>query len=192
MKGCRPLTDDEAQAVFEALGKNLHASRDRALFVLGERTGFRISELLSLRVGDVWQHGRIPDEIAVARQYMKKKREGRKVLLHEKAKEALQIWLEKLGTQNPARFLFPSSQAGNKPLNRRTAWQMLKKAYAACGFTGKLATHTMRKIFAKRMLKNTGGDLIALQKLMGHADINSTVQYIEVDEEKMRSAILKS
>ena len=36
----------------------LIAKHDKALFLLGINSGFRISELLSLRVGDVWQAGR--------------------------------------------------------------------------------------------------------------------------------------
>jgi site-specific recombinase XerD len=39
--------------------RGIYAARDRALFLLGVKTGYRISELLSLRVGDVWQQGSI-------------------------------------------------------------------------------------------------------------------------------------
>ena len=47
--------------------------RDRCLFIVGIHTGFRVAELLSLTVGDVWQHNRIPDHVTVRRCHMKRK-----------------------------------------------------------------------------------------------------------------------
>ena len=65
MKGCRPLTDPEIALVSRSFG-GTYALRDRAWFILGLKTGFRIAELLSLRVGDVWQHGRVVDQLTSA------------------------------------------------------------------------------------------------------------------------------
>ena len=52
MKGCRALTADEVARVSQAF-RGTYAVRDRALFVLRIKTGLRIAELPSLRVGDV-------------------------------------------------------------------------------------------------------------------------------------------
>ena len=58
MRGCRPPTEPEVEAALACLeGEN--GARDRALFLLGVRSGFRISEILSLRVRDVVQAGRV-------------------------------------------------------------------------------------------------------------------------------------
>jgi integrase len=72
--------------------------RDRALFLLGVKTGFRVSELLALRVGDVSQHERIVDiiTITVARRHMKRKSEGQTVVVHAEAQTALQVWITQL------------------------------------------------------------------------------------------------
>jgi integrase len=51
MKGCRPLTDEEITLLSRSFG-GTYAARDRALFILGLKSGFRISALLSLRVGE--------------------------------------------------------------------------------------------------------------------------------------------
>ena len=88
MKGARPLTDSEVLQVSNSF-RGRYALRDRALFVLGIKTGLRISELLSLAVGGVLQHGRIVDRVHVQRRHMKRKTEGRTVLLHPEAQEAL-------------------------------------------------------------------------------------------------------
>ena len=56
MKGTRPLDNDEIRRVSAAF-TGIFATRNRGLFMLGVSTGGRISELLSLRVGDVYQNG---------------------------------------------------------------------------------------------------------------------------------------
>ena len=57
MKGTRPLDNDEIRRVSGCF-TGTFAVRNRGLFMLGVSTGGRISELLSLRVGDVWQNGK--------------------------------------------------------------------------------------------------------------------------------------
>jgi integrase len=191
MKGCRPLTDDEVASVLA----RIRSARDRALFLVGVRTGFRISELLSLTVADVYQNGKLTDRISVARRNMKKKREGRTVALHPEAREALRKWVKRLrarGHKAPETFVFRSREGGNSPITRKSAWRMLKAAYAAAGLTGKLGTHTMRKTFAKRVHKALGNDLLKTQKALGHASVESTVSYLDVDGGEIEDAILKS
>src|SRR5262245_32648482 len=101
MRGCRPLSDDEVKVI----GKSFHGTfkeRNKALFIVGIRTGFRISELLSLTVADVCQHGKIVDSLTVERRHMKGGKAGktssRTVPLHPEARAALSVWLEVLTT----------------------------------------------------------------------------------------------
>ena len=56
MKGTRPLDNDEIQRVSTCFTGTFE-TRNRGLFMLGVSTGGRISELLSLQIGDVWQNG---------------------------------------------------------------------------------------------------------------------------------------
>ena len=55
MKGTRPLDNDEIRLVSACFSGTFEA-RNRGLFLLGVSTGGRISELLSLRIGDVYQN----------------------------------------------------------------------------------------------------------------------------------------
>jgi integrase len=50
MKGCRPFSDEEVKLIAKSFGGR-YATRNKALFILGVRSGFRISEMLSLTVG---------------------------------------------------------------------------------------------------------------------------------------------
>ena len=56
MKGTRPLDNDEIRRVSTCF-TGTFAVRNRSLFMLGVSTGGRISELLSLSIGDVYQNG---------------------------------------------------------------------------------------------------------------------------------------
>jgi integrase len=194
MKGCRPLTEDEVMLVQRSFG-GVYADRDKALFLLGVKSGFRISELLSLHVGDVWQHGRLVDRVTVERRHMKNQREGRTVLPHPEAKAALATWLLTL-RQMPGcmalTFVFRSRKGVNRPISKVQAWWILHEAVTTNELTGKVGTHTMRKTFANRVYHQLNHDLVKTQRAMGHKNINSTVAYLSFVEDEIDAAILAS
>ena len=192
MKGCRPLTEAEVEAVLSALAGPF-ALRDRALFLLGVKSGFRISELLSLRLLDVMRAGRLLDRVGVARRNMKKKVEGRTVLLHPDARAALELWVEELRSQGymtSDTFVFQSRKGRNAALSRVQAYRILQAAYGAAGVEGQTGTHSMRKTFANNVHERLGRDLLKTQKALGHRNINSTVSYLSFQQEEIDEAIL--
>lgn len=195
MKGCRPLSDTEIASILKVLDRGTFPKRDRALFLLGLRSGFRISELLSLTLGDVYQNGQFVDRISVSRKFMKKKLEGRTVMLHPEAKKALEqlvLELESRGRGTSKQVLFCSREGMNEAMDRRSAWHMLRAASKKCGITGKIGTHCMRKTFAKKVHEKLGKDLMKTQKALGHKQITSTTSYLSFNEEDVDDAILKS
>ena len=192
MKGCRPLTTEEVDLVSKSFG-GTYAKRDTALFLLGVKSGFRISELLSLRLGDVIQRGRIVDRVRVQRRHMKKKTEGRTVLLHPDAKAALAKWVDELQDAGPTSrntYLFRSRKGRNRPISRIHAWRAIREAYESNELRGPLGTHSMRKTFANRVYDALEHDLVKTQRALGHKNINSTVQYLSFREEEIDAAIL--
>jgi len=50
----------------------------------------------------------------------------------------------------------------------------------------------MRKTFANRLYERLGHDLFKTQKALGHQNVNSTVQYLQVDQNEINAAILAS
>jgi site-specific recombinase XerD len=191
MKGCRPLTEEEVSLVSKSFS-GPYAARDKALFVMGLKTGFRISELLSLKVGDVWQYGQCVERVSVQRKAMKGKREGRTVALHPLAREALENWLRQLhrltvvSEQTPL-FL---SRVHGRAISRVQAWQILKAAFEANELQGKLATHSMRKTFAGKVYDKLGHDLYRTQQALGHSNITVTVRYLSFRQEEIDQAVL--
>jgi integrase len=201
MKGCRPLTDTEVTRVLTTLGGRC-ALRDRALFLLGVKSGFRISELLSLRWGDVVQHGQLVERVTVVRRHMKQQREGRTVLLHPDARRALAAWHQACagpGALPAERFIFKSRTGANRAMSRRQALRLLTAVYQAHGFTGKVATHSMRKTFANKVYQHfcrrrAAGEPLdpfrLTSKALGHRHINSTDHYLSFLEAEIDQAIL--
>ncbi len=188
----RPLNDVEIKSVLGSF-EGPYANRDKALFLLGIKSGFRISELLSLRAGNILHSGRIVDRVTVARRHMKKKTEGRTVLLHPEAKAALVEWLGELGKVQPVEcetYVFLSRKGDNKPVSRIHAWRVLHDVFQRKDLEGKLGTHSMRKTFASKVYEALGFDLVKTQKALGHKNINSTAQYLSFREEEIDQAIL--
>lgn len=203
MKGMRPFTDREIAALSRQLGRRRDGARDVALLTLGIQTGFRISELLSITLSDLVVDGRIAEQISVARRHMKKQFEGRTVRLAPGTRERLADWIDELGRrgyQAADDFVFQSRVAGNRAISKSHAWNIVHRAARACGITGPIGTHSMRKTFADRMYAvfekkykgkdTTGmGALRAVSKSLGHANINNTDKYLSFREEDIDSAI---
>ena len=190
MKGCRPLTESEVESVLASF-QNKHAKRDRCLFLLGIKSGFRISELLSLMVSSVWQFDAVVERVTVERNRMKRKREGRTVLLHPHAQQAIAELVQELKlkpTFGPKTYLFQSQKGPNKPLSRIGAWLMLKKIFRKNRFQGKCATHTMRKVFCGRIFEKLRNPYKAMQAT-GHRSMSSLMAYLSFDQDEVDRAI---
>ena len=185
MKGCRPLTRAEVDLVTSHLRYGHNGVRNSAFFTVGLMTGFRVSELLSVDISDVFQCGRVVDAVTVRRSAMKGKGEERTVKLNAKAKEALASWVEERGVVDGPLFC---STAG-KRISRVQVWRIFNRAFEAIEMTGTLGTHCMRKTFASRMYDGLGGDLINLQKALGHKWITSTSQYLSFKEDEINDAL---
>lgn len=192
MRGSRPLTDDEIARVLTCF-RGRFANRNRAILILGIKTGFRISEILSLTVKDVLVgENIIVDRVKVERQNMKGKTEGRTILLHPKAKEAIASWLAELKPESPETYLFQSRKGSNQPISRHQAWRAFNTAFRKAGLIGQLGTHTARKTFCDRMYERLGRDLVSVQRAMGHRSISSTMAYLSFRTEAIDQAILST
>ena len=189
MSGCRPLRPEEIYEVAQSFGGR-YQWRDRALFLVGLYTGFRITELLSVRWHDCVRHGQVSEALCVERRHMKQKQRGRTVALHPEARAALARWYTDDQPPTGALHVFRSRKGENRPLTRQTAWQILMAAYASCGMSGRLGTHSLRKTFALAVHEQLGRDLYRTQQALGHANIGSTIHYLPVAEAEIQQAIV--
>ena len=192
MKGTRPLNNDEIRRV-SATFTGTYEVRNRGLFMLGVSTGGRISELLSLRVGDVYQNGKPVTDLLFDKSIVKGSETSRAVPVNvdgRHAIDALVYWhRERYGDVDDNRPVFPSRNSnGTVALNRQTAHDMLKAAFMTAGLNGKLATHSLRKSFAQRVYEESG-DIYLVQELLGHRNIATTQKYLGVNYASARQAV---
>ena len=192
MKGTRPLDNGEIRRVSNCFDGTFEA-RNRALFMIGVSTGGRISELLSLRVGDAYQNGRPVTDLLYSKSIVKGGEVSRAVPVNRDGRQAIDdliSWhIDYYGMTETDRPLFPSRNGGGqKALSRRNAHDVLKMAFEAAGLNGHLATHSLRKSFAQRLYEQTG-DIFAVQEMLGHRNVATTQKYLGVNYASVREAL---
>ena len=187
MKGSRPLTRENVKAVLKATT----SIREKTLLTMGFCCGYRISELLSLKVSDVSTNGAIHSHVTVKAANTKTKT-SRSVMLNSDAKKALTLLLASIGIDGNTP-LFISRQRGTngevKAINRQRAHGILKALFALIGEFGNVATHTLRKTFAARVYEQTG-KLELVQIALGHKSISSTISYLQFSNDDVDNAIM--
>lgn len=208
MKGCRPLTDDEIQILFESGFTGTFATRDKALVALGLCTGYRISELLSIKVGQVWINSEVTHYLRVEKRYMKQKKESRTKELTPEARHYIREWLTELKQikkgLHSKMYLFASREGLNRPIRSQTANKALKLAFERVGIVESpriLATHCMRKTFADRVNKYfhkeykagniTHEPLILTKEALGHKSVENTLKYLSFTSGQIPQEVLK-
>ena len=184
----KPISISQVRQLLEQPTKlsTTEAKRDRAMLELLYASGMRVSELVSLNLGDINIDGGdvrcfgkghkerlIPiyrQAALVVEEYV---REARFHLSHSDAEQAL--FLNRRGER----------------LTRQGLWQILKGYARSAGLDKEITPHTLRHSFATHML-NGGADLRSVQELLGHANISTTQVYTHLTSEHVRRIYEKS
>ena len=192
MKGTRPLDNDEIRSVSTCFAGTF-AVRNRSLFLLGVSTGGRISELLSLTTGDVYQNKKPVTDLLYSKSIVKGGEVSRSVPVNADGRRSIdelvswhQEHYRSIASKRP---LFPSRhKSGSVPMHRQTAHAILKTAFIEAGLNGHIATHSLRKSFAQRLYDKTG-DIYMVQELLGHKNISTTQKYLGVNYADAKAAV---
>lgn len=161
------------------LGQNI---RDFTLFTLGINSGLRISDLLAMKLKDVYQDGKLLPEIRVKE---KKTSKYKSFPLGKKTKKALIDYINSVEDFKPDDPLFFSRKkeyGHRRPITRQHAHYILSEAAEYVGIMEKVGTHTLRKSFGYHAYKN-GVDLALLQDIFNHASPQITLRYIGITKE---------
>lgn len=170
----RPFSEPQLRAFLGAINtRTAIGARDFALCVLLADTGLRVSEALSLGLQDT-DFGE-----GIARVLGKGRRE-RVVPLGQTVKRALLDWLKQRG-EIPGMDRVFCNRFG-QPLQRRTVLDSFHAYGRRAGIEGvRVSPHTLRHTFAVNYLRN-GGDVLTLQKILGHATLEMTRRYAELSD----------
>ena len=173
------LTTPEINLILKApAGDDKIAIRDRAMLECLYATGMRVSEMVSLKTGD----------INLENGFLKCKGKGSKermVPVGKAAVWAVQLYLSKVRARQRAAtdHLFIGKRKTG--LTREFVWQMIKKYARQAGITKNITPHTFRHSFATHLLEH-GADLRIVQELLGHSDISTTQIYTHVSRDRLK------
>lgn len=180
------LTTEEVNRLLEQPGGTSPKElRDKAMLELLYATGIRVSELISLRVGDV----NLKMEYLTCADMHKE----RIIPFGSIAKEALSRYLEqgrpKLATDDTEEWLFTNCSGG--AMSRQGFWKLIKSYGRKAGIETEITPHMLRHSFAAHMVSN-GADLKSVQEMLGHSDISTTQIYTQMNANRIREVYVKA
>jgi integrase len=154
--------------------------RDLALFNLAIDSKLRGCDVVCVRVDDV-----APNGYALDRATIRQKKTGRPVRfeLTDQTRQAIDEYLRLTGLR-PGQLLFPGRHDPSRGMTTRQYARLVGEWVASIGLdASKFGTHSLRRTKAVLIYRRTG-NLRAVQLLLGHTKIESTVRYlgIEVDD----------
>jgi site-specific recombinase XerD len=145
----------------------------RAMLMTLYSTGMRRAELCQLKVSD------IDKERMVVHIRQGKGQRDRDVDLSESLLETLREYWRWM---KPKIYLFPGTIKGwraDVPITGKVVWAACRQAADRSGIRKRIYPHLIRHCYATHWLE-AGGDLLVLQKLMGHAKLEDTVKYLHL------------
>ncbi|MGC9419464.1 MAG: tyrosine recombinase XerC [Rhodovulum sp.] len=175
----RPLAEDAAREVLDTVGEAARApwiaARDTAVVTLLYGCGLRISEALGLKGRDA----PLPGSLRITGKGGKE----RVVPVLPAARDAVDAYLAVCPFELPPDGpLFRGARGG--ALNPRLVARAMEQTRARLGLPASATPHALRHSFATHLL-GAGGDLRAIQELLGHASLSTTQAYTAVDTARL-------
>ena len=159
--------------------------RNRAIIEMLYGSGLRVSELVNLRLSDMY----------LKEGYMRITGKGSKQRLVPVSPVAVKwfgYWMEdrnRLDIKPEAVDIAFVNRYGRQ-LTRAMIFTIIKTLAREAGIQKTISPHTLRHSFATHLLQN-GADLRIIQQLLGHESISTTEIYTHVDIQDLREAVLK-
>jgi integrase len=154
------------------------SQRDLLFFILGINTGMRVSDLLSLKVSDVWNGTACKDFLYIPDP----KTDGEKSFyLNNSVRRELKQYLDNQNLQ-PEDYLFKSKK-NNQPITRQQAYRIINHAAKEVGVPGKIGTHTLRKTFGYHAYRK-GIAISIIKAIYNHSTPTETLRYLGIQKEE--------
>lgn len=168
------LTKDEVKKLLNVSFN----SKSRLMISLLYACGFRISELINLKIVDI----NFQEKTGYVKQGKGKK--DRLFNIPEFLFEDLKKQVEEQKEIN-SEYLFSNPTDINKKLSASNIEKIVRKATKRAGIQKDVHCHTLRHSFATHLLENNV-DIRKIQELLGHADLSTTQIYTHVSKEELK------
>ncbi len=175
------LTTDEIDRLISSIEVDtVKGRRDRAIVEVLYSCGLRVSELITLRVSDLFfGEGYI--------RVIGKGDKQRLVPISDLARERISLYLDERKAAKPNEEVLFLNNRG-KQLTRVMIFTILRQAALRAGIEKKISPHTLRHSFATHLLEG-GAGIRQVQELLGHESILTTEIYTHLEAEHLRSTV---
>ena len=181
------LSVDEVDRILSSVDLSVpEGHRNRAILEVLYSCGLRVSELVSLRISDLF-----PEDSFI--RVIGNGDKQRLVPIGEPAIRAVQLYLSQTrrafatNTKKDEDILFLNRRGGK--MSRQMVFLIIKRQCEIAGITKEISPHTFRHSFATHLVEN-GADLRAVQQMLGHESILTTEIYTHIDSRKWQQGIL--
>lgn len=160
------LTESEVRELLQAAKRNRHGTRDYCMLLIGYRHGYRVSELIDVRISDI--------DLEAGRIFVRRSKGSLSTSQPLQGDEirALRAWLRVRGS-DPSPFLFVGERG---PFTRQAINYLLSATAKKAGLQIKVHPHMLRHSCGYT-LANRGSDTRLIQDWLGHKNISHTVIY---------------
>ena len=160
--------------------------RNRAIIETLYGCGLRVSELVGLRISQVY----FDEEYVIVEGKGDKQR---LVPISQEALEQISLYMEQTRSHQVAKrgcddILFLNRRGG--ALSRVMVFYIIKELCELAGIRKTVSPHTLRHSFATHLLEG-GANLRAIQQMLGHESITTTEIYVHIDRSRLREEILQ-
>ncbi len=182
------LTESNFKQVISAVRMHEQSARNVALLYFSVGLGLRVKEMSQLLVCDVLtSDGKIKDEVLLTRLHTKGGKQRLIYLTNKNVRKALGLYLEQRKVEeaialHPESPLFKSRKGGAFTPN--TMQMLFKRMYLWSGLR-EASSHSGRRTFATSLIES-GVDINAVSKLMGHSSVVMTARYVEDNPIRLR------
>ena len=159
----------------------------RAAFATAYGAGLRVSEVVSLQLGD------IDSQRKLIRIRQGKGKKDRYAMLSARLLEVLRCWWRSRRPAgqpqktSPQDWLFPGWRK-DRHMNTATLQDVCREAARAAGLSKRITVHTLRHSFSTHLLEN-GTDIRIIQVLLGHSRIDTTARYARVGPQVVAATV---
>lgn len=178
-----PIRDWDKIQEIKSLLLSERKYRDWLMFTLGLNFALRISDLLKLRISDVYDTDMYPKNRVILRE----KKTGKENILTitNGSRESLVQYHNVTRLKYSDDFLFKSRQGGNRPIDRVQAYRIINSLVHKVGLKDiNVGTHSLRKTWGYFAYKKFNLSLDDIMLKLNHQSIQSTKRYIGLTQEE--------